>query len=212
LSGDAETMAIGIPVADLGETNAGLVSLYKKDGTDWNMSQQITGPAVYWGRLGFSLDWSHDSSTLAISAIYLSGYIYELPDVTSIYDLFHTTANFYAWEVCVSSDGSTVGITSNNGAMIFVRNGNTFQHRGPTLNDYGGYWSDIALNYNGTIAAIGDSTWSSNRGRMGVFQWRDENGNGPMVWMQMGSDITGDATDDHLGYCIDNIRCIDSSL
>jgi len=52
----------------------------------------------------------------------------------------------------------------------------------------------IALNYNGTIAIIGDSDWSYGRGRAGVFQWI---GGGP--WMQMGSDIIGDAPNDRLG-------------
>jgi len=43
-------MAVGAPYADPdGETNAGLVRLYSRDGTDWNMSQQINGPA---GSLG----------------------------------------------------------------------------------------------------------------------------------------------------------------
>ena len=192
-------MAIGVVLADPGMTNRGLVRLYKKYGTDWNQSQQITGPAIYSGYFGFSLDLSHDGSTLAVSALYRSVYIYELSDVTSKYYLLHATADIDATDVCVSGDGSTVGISANGGARIFVRDGNAFQQRGPTLNFYGRSWSGIALSYNGTIAAIGDYSWYSYRGRMGVFQWRDDNGNGSMEWMQMGSDITGDAASDFLG-------------
>jgi len=117
--------------------------------------------------------------------------------------LLHTTTDVDAAEVCVSGDGNAVGVTSASssiGAMIFVKDGNGFQERGPTFTGYGSEWSGIALNYYGTIAAIGHRTWSSDIGRAGVFQWRDDNGNGSMVWMQMGSDITGDAANDFLGW------------
>ena len=30
----------------------------------------------------------------------------------------------------------------------------------------------------GKIAALGDRNWSDGRGRVGVFQWRETNGNG----------------------------------
>ena len=40
-------MAVGAVRADLGGvTNAGLVRLYGRNGTDWNMFQQIDGPAI----------------------------------------------------------------------------------------------------------------------------------------------------------------------
>ncbi len=193
-------MAVGAPYAHSESVaNAGFVRLYSKDGTDWNVFQQINGTAGPDGNFGYSLDLSHDSSTLVVGALYGAVYIYDYNNVTSVYDLFNTTAPFDTREVCVSGDGSTVGATSGNGARIFVRDGYGFQQRGPTFTGYGKGWSGIALNYNGNIVAIGHHAWSSYRGRVGVFQWRDDNGNGSMVWVQMGSDITGD-TDDYLGF------------
>ena len=184
LSGDANTMAVGGHFADLrGATDAGLVRLYRRDGTDWNMFQQINGPAVQGGYFGYTLDLSHDSSTLAVGAAFNSVYIYDYNNVTSVYDWFHTTANFYIWEVRVSGDGSTFGVTSRDsvGARIFVRDAHGFQQRGDTITSYGSYDSGIALSYDGKIAAIGQRNWSSWTGRVGVFQWRDANGNGSLL-------------------------------
>ncbi len=183
-----------------GVINDGLVRLYNKVGTDWNMLQQINGPA---SRFGWSLDLSHDGSMLVVGAYGKAVYMYELSNITSAYDLLHTTTDIYAAEVCVSGDGSVVGVTSwsSNGARIFVRDGDRFQQRGPTFSDgYGGYESGIALNYFGTIVAIGDRYWSSKRGRVGVFQWTDNYSAGSMEWVQMGSDIQGDIAYDYLGY------------
>ena len=184
--------------------DAGLVRLYAKDGADWNMFQQIDTPTIQNNRFGYSLDLSHDGSTLVVSALSRAVYIYELSNVTSVYDLLHTTADVNAAEVCISGDGSAIGVmstswSSSSGAMIFVRDGNGFQQQGRTFANYGKPYSGIALSYDGTIAAIGDQYWSNNRGRVGVFQWRDSKGDGSMEWMQMGSDITGDADYDYLG-------------
>ena len=69
------------------------------------MFQQINGPVgSYNFDFGNSLDLSHDSSTLVVGALYRSVYIYDYNNVTSEYDLFHTTAYVDAREVCVSSD------------------------------------------------------------------------------------------------------------
>ena len=197
-------MAVGAYAADPeGFSEAGIVRLYSKDGTDWNVFQQINGPAGSKGYFGNSLDLSHVGSTLAIGAASGPVYIYEFNNVTSLYGLLHTTADINAREVCLSGDGNTVGVTSlysSRGTMIFVRDGDGFQQRGLTFTGYGGDDSGIALSYDGSIVAIGDRRWSSSRGRVVMFQWRDGNGNGSMMWVQMGSDITGDASSDNLGY------------
>lgn len=202
ISGDANTMAVSARYAVVdGEYAAGLVRLYGRNGTDWNMFQQINGAAVEYGRFGYSLDLSYDSSTLAIGAIGSAVYIYDFNNVTSKYDLFYTAANVYAAEVCVSGDGSTVGVASSSnsgiGARIFVRNGTEFQQRGDILTGY--LSSGIALSYNGTIVAIGHSTWNQRLGRVGMFQWRYDSDSEIMMWVLMGLDITGEAENDYLG-------------
>ena len=81
------------------------------------------------------MDLSDDSSTLAIGALHGAVYIYDFNNDNSTYEKFHTTADVDAFEVCISGDGSTVGVTttSGSGASIFVRNGNGFQQRGDTF-------------------------------------------------------------------------------
>ena len=86
------------------------------------------------------------------------------------------------------------------GASIFVRDAHGFQQRGLTFTDYGNDWSGIALSYDGKIVAIGQRRWHSSQGRVGVSQWRDDNGDGSMKWVQMGTDIIGLEHLDQLGY------------
>ena len=184
-----------------GLTNAGYARLYAKSGTDWNMIQQIHGTR-FDDRFGRSPDFSHDGSMLAIGGMAGALHMYELSNVTSIYELLHTIDDVGSWEVSVSGDGMVVGVTSylsSIGTRIFERIGDVFQQRGADISGYG-YESGIALNYDGSIAIVGDRYWNSdNTGRAAVFQWRDDNEDGSMLWMQMGSDITGDASNDYLG-------------
>ena len=189
ISGDGMYMAAGA-----GE----YAKLYTRSGMDWNMIQRIN--------YARSLDLSHDGSTLAVGSG--SVYIYDLNNVTGVYDLFHTTDDVRAHEVSLSGDGMVVGVTSGSysGARIYERIGNVFQQRGTDIFGYG-FDSGIDLNYNGTVVIVGDHYWSSDDGninggsigRAAVFQWRGENGEGSMEWMQIGSNFTGDDLDTDLG-------------
>ena len=132
--------------------------------------------------------------------------MYELSSSSFLYELLYTTYdiisanpdNVYAEEVSVSGDGMVFGFTSTSvGTKIFERIGDGFQQRGAVISGYG---DGIALNYDGSIVIVGDRNWPSNTGRASVFQWKNDNEDGSMQWMQMGSDITGDATDDYLGW------------
>jgi len=198
ISGNGMFIAAGAPDGDPnGLLRAGYARLYANSGTDWNMFQQINGTvsSSYFGR---SLDLSHDGSVLTVGSLSGSVYMYELSSNSFLYELLHTMT-IDTWEVAVSGDGMVVGVTSGSsiGAKIFERIGDVFQQRGA---DISGYTSGIALNYAGTIVIVGDSSWCSNTGRAGVFQWKDDNGDGSMQWMQMGSDITGDTAYDYFGY------------
>ena len=203
LSGDANIMAVGAHGASNVEYRAGITKLYRRAGTNWNKFQELTGSHERHANFGFSVDLSDDGSTLVIGARYKSVYIYDYNTGTNKYGLTQTIpADVNSAEVCVSGDGSTIGFTaysSTVGSKVYKRINNVFQQRGETFFSYGSSSSGIALNYNGTIVAIGDRTWASNQGRVGVFQWRDDDGDGSMVWEQMGSNITGVASDDSLG-------------
>lgn len=139
-------------------------------------------------------------------------FIYELSSIASVYHI-HLLDTIYCddvYEVSVSGDGRAVGTMSSKSsasyAWVLIRVGNGFQQRGSTFTGYGSYYSGIALNYYATIVAIGDDNYdydgSNDRhdmGRVSVFQWADVYGNGFKNWIQMGSDITGDAANGRLG-------------
>ena len=135
-------------------------------------------------------------------------YIHELCNNTFLCELIHIIddiSEFEVLEVSVSGDGMVVGVTSreNMGAKIIERIGDGFQQRGTDTLSYGKA-GGISLNYNGTIAIVGDAHWDSRTvaGRAvvaGVFQWKDDKEYGSMQWMQMGSDITGVFARDYLG-------------
>ena len=194
-------MATGAHLKDVdGLRQAGYARLYAKSGTDWNMIQQINGTQSP-GYFGFSLDLSHDGSLLTVISSGGSVYMYQLSKSSFLYELLYFTDDIYAGEVCVSGDGMVVGVTtlqvpsSNNttGVRIFERVGDVFQERNTDILNYGYSSGGIALNYEGTIAVIGDYAWSTFEGRAAVFQWRDYDGDGSMEWIQMGSNITSNA-------------------
>ena len=204
ISGNGKIMAVSAHGADInGFLDAGYVRLFDKDGTDWNMLQQINGSYAS-HRFGYSIDLSHDGSMLGIGAYTGPAYMYEFSNTSSLYESIYTTSIVDVTEVSVSGDGSTFGVTFTTGwtkyARIFGRVGAGFQQRGSPINGYGRWRSGIALNYDGTIAAIGDRAWSLSRGRFGVFQWRDGNGDGSKEWIQMGSPPTGNYVDDYFAY------------
>ena len=203
ISGDGMFMAVGSYLGNPNNlTDAGYVRLYNKSGTSWSMIQQINGTTSY-DYFGWSLDLSNDGSVLAVTSYNGAARVYELFGSPSLYTLLAAADDIDAWEVAVSGDGSVAGFTSSNssiGVRIFERNGGVIQQRGTDILGYG-YWSGIGLNYDGTIAIIGDYAWPNFNyiGRIGVFQWKDGNGDGAMQWMQMGSDIIGGATNEYLG-------------
>ena len=188
LSGDGKTMAVGA-------RGARYVRLYGKDGMDWNMFQQVNGNA-------YAVDLSHDGSILAVAAEYGAVYMYELSNATYLYELIHTTGDVRAARVSVSGDGSAVGVTYGSNSIfgrIYERIGNGFQQRGSAFTGYG-RWAGIAINYNGTIAAVGDIQHHRGRvGRVSMFHWKDVNNDGSMEWLQMGNVIIGDAPYDYFG-------------
>ena len=213
LSGDAQIMAVS---AHYQSGGGQYVRLYSKNGADWNMFQQLVNPdedGWNWvGRLGHSVDLSHDGSILAVSARRYAVFIYELSSIASVYHI-HLLDTIYCddvYEVSVSGNGRVLGIMSSKSspsyAWVLIRVGNGFQQRGSTFTGYGSYFSGIALNYDATIVAIGDDNYDYDgshdpydMGRVSVFQWTDVYGNGFKNCIQMGSDITGDAANCRFG-------------
>ena len=181
-----------------GFNKTGHVKLYERSGTSWNEFQQINGN-VSDDQFGTSLDLSDDGSILVV----VGGrtvLIFELSNSTSLYEPLNAIdsneTNYD--EVAVSPEGSVIGVTSYqiSGVRVFERVGSGFQQRGVDITSYARHDGGIAMNYDGTIVIVGRRSWSSFRGLTGVYQWKFNNGNGSMQWMQMGNDIIGDADDD----------------
>jgi len=199
-------MAVGAPFGDPnGVYTAGYVKLYEKSGSEWDIMQQING-TVTEGKFGYSVALSNDASILTIVSYHVAVHMFEYSTESKQYELIDTK-EYYAGEVAVSPDGMVVGIAAGNssseepnysGARIFERSGTGFQQRGGDFSEYGRFYSGIDLNYDGSVVIIGDRAWSSGRGRVGVFQWK-ENGES-MDWVQMGNDFVGDADGDWMGY------------
>jgi len=167
-----------------GTTFGAFVRLYTMSGTSWSSLQQLNGNGQ---GFGFSVDSSHDGSTLAAVATNGAFFVYGLPNNSSSYELLYSTAFPGAWEIAVSSDGNTIGVTSTNGkAAMYQRNGDSFQQKGSDILGYGGS-SDISLISDGSIVVVGDPNGSSGAGRAGVFQWINDGES--MKWVQMGTDI-----------------------
>ena len=186
LSGDGQTMAVGAPWADVAAgDNRGITRLFGKNGTEWIDFQQIDGPTGN-NYFGWSVALSDDGSTLVIGAYDRSAYIYDFDHSNKKYGLLNATY-MNAWQVSVSGDGNTVGVTSkvwSSGAKIFVKDGAGFQERGIFPSGYG-QQSGIALNEHGNIAVVGDYDWSYGKGRVGVFQKPDDNGEGSTEWEKL---------------------------
>jgi len=178
-----------------GFNKTGQVKLYERSGTNWNEFQQINGNASD-DQFGTSLDLSDDGSFLVV----VGGravLVFELSNSISLYEplnVIECNETNYD-EVAVSPEGSVVGVTSYqiSGARVFERVGSGFQQRGVDITSYARHDGGIALNYDGTIVILGRRSWSSFRGLTGVYQWKFDNGNESMQWMQMGNDITEDA-------------------
>ena len=94
ISGDGRTMAVGAYTASSGA----FVRLYTMSGTSWSSLQQFNGHNVNQG-FGFSVDLSHDGSTLAAVATNGAFYVYELPNNSSSYELLYSTGFPGAWEI-----------------------------------------------------------------------------------------------------------------
>ena len=190
LSGDGQIMAA---------VALGYVRVYDKQGIGWNMFQQINDPSS--SHTAYSLDLSYDGSTLAIASLYSNVYIYNKSG--NDYILLEITGDdgIQAFEVAVSGDGNTVAVTTSSEndekpyhtAFFFFKNNNKFERRGNTFKNYG-FQSGIALNYDGTIAAVGQRNHDSRRGVVLVHKWRGSN------WDRMGAEIYGPYQNVNFGY------------
>jgi|SaaInlStandDraft_5_1057022.scaffolds.fasta_scaffold01342_2 hypothetical protein len=190
------------------------------------LGQDIDGEAAA-DQSGRSVSLSADGRTVAIGAIENDGttgtasdnrgqvriYSYSAGSWTKLGSDIdgEAAADYSGFSVSLSADGRIVAIGaiendgngSNSGHVrIYSYNGNAWIQLGSNINgaaasDQSGY--SVSLSADGrtvAIGAIGNDGNGSNSGHVRIYSY---NGN---AWIQLGSDINGEATGDESGYSV----------
>ena len=167
LNGDGTIVAIG---AYMHNSTTGHVRIYEWDGSTWNkMGDDIDGKGANRDRCGYSVSFSADEKIVAIGSPYNNDGG-NAAGHTRIYKYINDTWTQLGLDIV-----------------------------GEVANDQSGY--SVSLNADGTIVAIGalynDGTGTSsipNSGHVRIYNY-DENRE--PKWKQIGSDIDGEAPNDH---------------
>ena len=220
LSSDGNLLAIGARNNDGNGTNTGHVRVYQWSGSNWNQLGTDINGEVTNDRSGHSVSLSGDGNRLAIGARLnddngdASGHvrIYEWSGSTWTQlglDLSGEAAgDNFGYSVSLSATGKNLAI----GAPQNDDNGDASGHvrvyqwlssawtqlgadiDGESANDQSG--GRVSLSSDGhrlAIGAIFNDGGEINSGHTRVYQWSD------IAWIQLGSDINGELTDDNFG-------------
>ena len=219
LSGDGTRVAIGSPWNEDVGSQAGQVRLYDWNGTAWiQLGVDIEGEAAG-DASGYSVSLSSDGTTVAIGAKYNdqsatdAGHVrlYRWDGTAWIQlgadiDGEATTNAFFGWSVSLSSDGETVaiGAPSNGSGQVelYHYNGTAWVQLGSDINgdavvDHFGL--SVSLSSDGTRVAIGAPYNDQSATDAGQVRLYDYIGT---AWVQVGSDIDGEAADDLFGWSV----------
>ncbi len=229
LSSSGSRVAIGAPGNDDAGNFAGHVRVFEWDGgSSWiQLGSDINGDASY-DNLGGSVDLSSDGSRLAVGALGNDGNGSE----SGVVRVFVWDGRFSNWvqlgqdirgeaegdwsgsSVALSSDGSRVAIgapendgngTGSGHARVYewVPGTSLWAQLGQDIDGEGNndHSSIVALSLDGTRLAVG--AWSNDgagteAGHVRVHEWDS----GSSTWIQVGSDIDGEAAYDHSGTSV----------
>jgi hypothetical protein len=215
LSSNGNTVAIGATGNDNLNVNAGHVRIYEWNGSNWvQKGSDLDGEAVG-DQSGYSISLSSDGNTIAIGAPLnnsLNGHVrvYNWNGSSWVQkgsDLDGQGQSGYS--VSLSSNGNTIAVgapyanESGSGTVkIFDWNGSVWIQRGNNIEgelteDSNGF--SVSLSSNGNIVAIGAPYNSGNgiaSGHVRIYNWNGTD------WIQIGSDINGEAMLDQSGKSI----------
>ena len=222
ISNDGSTVVVGAPYNDSGGNNAGETRVYKYDGgsASWvQVGSAIDGAA---GDIsGYSVSISDDGSRIAITSPNNHAKIFQYDEqsldwmqIGSDIDDPVKTNTFH--EVSLSGDGSTIAIGSpaqghpqkghtsifkyDSGASDWVQLGSNIE--GEDLYDLSG--RSVSLSKDGSTVAIGAHYNDGNdgtdtmSGHVRVYRYD----NAASAWVQLGSDIDGEAAGDLSGSSV----------
>ena len=225
MSSDGTIVAIGAVCNDGNGSYAGHVRVYEYSNNSWTqLGSDIDGEAV-WDQSGWAVSMSSDGTIVAIGAVNNNGngdnsghvrvYEYSNNSWTQLGSDINGEAVWdrSGWAVSMSSDGTIVAI----GAVCNDGNGSKSGHVRVYELDSNSIWTQlgsdingeaagdksgrsVSLSADGTIVAIGASQNDGNgidAGHVRVYEL-DSNSN----WVQIGSDIDGEASNDYSGYSV----------
>ena len=214
LSADGQTVAIGAPEI----VASGHVRIFSWNGSAWSqLGDDIDGEASR-GSSGWSVSLSADGQTVAVGAIRNGGIgsdsgvrIYSWTGSTwsklgADIDGEYISTNI---SVSLSADGQTVAIGATrtrqeninySHVRIFSWDGSAWSQLGDDIDgeEIGDNTRSVSLSADGQTVAIGATNNDGNgngdgAGHVRIYSW------GGSAWSQLGDDIDGQVTSDHLG-------------
>ena len=226
LSSDGTTVAIGAPYFSDGGSKvyAGRVNVYKWDGAAWTqVGADVDGDEE--DLLGFSVSLSSDGTTVAIGApndsesITHAGHVrvyeWDSANWTQVSEDIDGDAagDESGYAVSLSGDGSRVAIGApynDDGGdtagqvRLYDWNGIAWTQVGADIDgdaagDESG--SSVSLSGDGSRVAIGapyNDDGGLNAGQVKLYDWNQANS----TWIQVGSDINGEAAEEKSGYSV----------
>ncbi|MFH2142669.1 MAG: T9SS type A sorting domain-containing protein [Bacteroidota bacterium] len=223
ISSDGNVVVVGAPFNDSNGNDAGHVRIYENIGGSWvQMGNEIIGQdSTNW--LGWSVSLNADGKRVAISAPHNSGNgywsgnvrVFEYNGANWIQvgnDINGDAEDVSGLSVSLNADGTrvAVGTPYNDGNGMSSGCVRVYEYIGSdwiqlSSDIVGENGSDqsgnsVSLNSNGDILAIGahynDGTGQSECGHVRIFEYSGGN------WVQMGSDIDGEAIDDRFGFSV----------
>ncbi|MHA7844408.1 MAG: T9SS type A sorting domain-containing protein [Winogradskyella sp.] len=220
LNSNGNILAVGASNGSVNGTSSGLVKVYQNQSGSWIQIGQTISGEVAQDRFGREVSLSADGNILAVSSLYHNngrGHVRIFENISGVWTQIGSDiegefqGDLSGWSLNLSSDGSIVAIGARNNdgsgnsrghVRIFENIGGVWTQIGSDIDgeadgDLSG--STMSLSANGSIVAIGSIFNSENgnsRGHVRIF----ENIGG--VWMQIGSDIDGEADGDLFGYSV----------
>jgi hypothetical protein len=223
LSSDGNILAVGAMVNNGNGTSSGHVRIYQNNNGVWvQIGNDIDGEAAG-DYSGSSVSLSSDGNIVAIGAKRndgngdKSGHVRVYQNNNGVWEQIgsdidgEAAEDFFGTSVSLSSDGSIVAIGAesndvngfNSGHVrVYQNNNGVWEQIG---NDIDGeaafdlFGISVSLSSDGSIVAIGAVSNDGNGFNSGhVRVYRNNNG----VWVQIGSDIDGEAAFDYSGHSI----------
>uniref|UniRef100_UPI0030EBC11C beta strand repeat-containing protein n=1 Tax=uncultured Flavobacterium sp. TaxID=165435 RepID=UPI0030EBC11C len=228
ISADGTILASGASENDSNGTNAGQVRIFEFNGTDWTqLGNTLVGNTPEM-KFGSRVSLSEDGTLVAVGAPLhntsngnFSGQVQVFKNINGMWtqigtDLFgEGYTHYFGWNLKLSGDGNRLLVSSYNApgvngngtngfgsglvyAYEYDANTNTWIQLGSTIQGPTGALLGYALDidFDGSHIAAGGYAYNPYQGVVQTFTYNSTN------WVQTGSNLLGDTTDDSFGASI----------